>query len=61
MSIGRGQRWMRGSRPREVRDRRSASPPPRRAQIEVRERDWRRAAGERARGAGERARAVDFL
>jgi len=52
---------MRGSRPREVRDRRSASPPPRRAQIEVRERDWRRAAGERARGVGERARAVDFL
>ena len=58
MSAGRDGRWMRGS---PVNGGRSASPPSqRRAQIEVRERDWRRG-GERAKGAAERARAVDFL
>ena len=43
-----------GARPRGVRDGRSTSPPPRRAQIEVRERDIKR-------GGGGRARAADFL
>jgi len=53
---------MRGSAEmRTLNGGRSASPPlQRRGQIEVRERGWRRG-GERAKGAAERARAVDFL
>lgn len=61
-SVGRDGRWMRGSPElRALNGGRSASPPlQRRGQIEVRERGWRRG-GERAKGAAERARAVDFL
>ncbi|KAF8430490.1 hypothetical protein BGX38DRAFT_1277959 [Terfezia claveryi] len=52
---GRGRAGPRGlRRVRGVRGGRSASPPPRRAQIEVRERDVKK-------GGGGRARAADFL
>ena len=57
----RSRRWIRGSPGSRAVNGRSMSPlSQRRGQVEVRGRDWRRG-GERAKGTGERARAVDFL